>query len=199
MSPLAENGNRIKTTRCDIRASAGGIRLASRSAVTSLIYGFLQNLLRRYQSRFEGHLRLGLVFRQVRSGVLSTSQRHSHVHLAPRLELTVLSGASATNQPGPKLRLAIRSKRIEASSTSGVSSSLVPVPRVVHRSSSEAFTDGNSLMAGTSIPIRNRQPAATDERVQTDSWPANFNQLTDQVIHAIDRRIIAQRERLGRL
>jgi hypothetical protein len=75
---------------------------------------------------------------------------------------------------------------------------VTPVSRVFARGAPAS-------QAGESAPTPPHEPAAASAArrsssgsPQTDSPPVDLNQLTEEVIRAIDRRIIAQRERLGR-
>jgi hypothetical protein len=72
-----------------------------------------------------------------------------------------------------------------------------PVSRVVRRSVSVFTPDDRGLPAETPMTPPGRRPVASRTYPPAPT-PMDVNRLTDQVIQAIDRRIIAQRERLGR-
>jgi hypothetical protein len=74
---------------------------------------------------------------------------------------------------------------------------LPPVPRIVHRSAPAAIEGDRHLAAPASGSSSNRR-ALPDPPDQAAAQALNVNQLADQVIQTIDRRIIARRERLGR-
>ncbi|MGH8604692.1 MAG: hypothetical protein ACREXR_18485, partial [Gammaproteobacteria bacterium] len=75
-----------------------------------------------------------------------------------------------------------------------------PVPRRVPRSAAEMSTNPSAprqqINGSPEASNRSMMPAkrADTERIA----PVNVDQLTEQVVRAIDHRIIAQRERLGR-
>ena len=78
---------------------------------------------------------------------------------------------------------------------------LQPVPKVVHRTASivvgpEAVT---SMFEAQRAASRNPFSMAGNRLQTPDLLPIDFNRLTDQVVQAIDRRIIAHRERMGRV
>jgi hypothetical protein len=76
---------------------------------------------------------------------------------------------------------------------------LSPVPRIVHRPRLASSAAAERSAATTPQASSNRvNPASTSEQPTMLSPTVNMNQLTDQVIQAIDRRIIGQRERMGR-
>lgn len=90
-----------------------------------------------------------------------------------------------------------------------------PVPRIVHRAAQRQIEAAGRPSAGVQRPAvgANAPPIAAAPRPVADmdvppvdlGQPAapvsalNLERLTDQVVQAIDRRIIAQRERLGRI
>ena len=69
-----------------------------------------------------------------------------------------------------------------------------PVPRIVRRSATVETGDNQSQAAADSSP----RHAMAQGPVRGEP-PLDLNRLTDQVVQAIDRRIVAQRERLGRV
>lgn len=83
-----------------------------------------------------------------------------------------------------------------------------PVPRIVHRPAPTVTaaatppptvtprTAGNGWEGTATGRAPLRSP---DMPMQPEANPVDVNRLTEQVIQAIDRRIIAQRERLGRI
>jgi hypothetical protein len=135
------------------------------------------------------------------------------VHFAPRLELTVLSGASASALPQPRLAATVRGERVEApAAPAGLPTvpdffrtpaitppPFRPVPRTV-RQPIAAAPAGDHPPA-TDEPAAARRPARalTGQPNAYVPGPIDVNRLTDEVVRAIDRRIVAQRERLGRV
>lgn len=74
-----------------------------------------------------------------------------------------------------------------------------PVPRIVRRLAPvEADQVASMRPAEGSRPVRGEGLRATGTSPRPPEQVIDVNRLTDQVIQAIDRRIIAQRERLGR-
>ena len=76
-----------------------------------------------------------------------------------------------------------------------------PVPRVLRRAAPPSPDES------TASPPANSTPASRDETRLKNSWPSSpqspapvdINHLTEQVVQAIDRRMIAHRERRGRV
>jgi len=175
---------------------------------------FARAIRRRYEGRRVAWPLLALVFTRLHLTVRSCRvYNHTQIHLTPHLELTLVQ------------RLIARGERIEAMGAAGLSvgphpgsgqrasprigegaplritgAMAQPVSRVVRRSGSIPVSPE---VAPPMPPVRR---FASDLGFQTaDSGrktvafgPTDLNRLTDQVIQAIDRRILAQRERLGR-
>jgi hypothetical protein len=74
-----------------------------------------------------------------------------------------------------------------------------PVPRLVRRPPAATTAAGQAPTAARSKVDHDPQTAVTGNTPPTGAAPLNLNQLTDQVVQAIDHRIVAQRERLGRI
>jgi hypothetical protein len=79
-------------------------------------------------------------------------------------------------------------------------SSLHLVPRVFHRKSSPQLPVEDADSARQSLrPPTTPFPTPANHSAMRGAGDVNIQQLTDDVIQAIDRRIIAQRERMGKL
>jgi hypothetical protein len=85
-----------------------------------------------------------------------------------------------------------------------------PIRRVVRRAIAGTTPNGQPPIAATATDtqpstietataVSGSRPAVTSKTGQAASGPIDVNRLTEQVIQAIDHRIIAQRERLGRV
>jgi len=81
-----------------------------------------------------------------------------------------------------------------------------PVPRVVRRPAVVTIADGQPLTPATNVAVSGQRPVVTSGTGQAgrgqpamNLGPMDINHLTDHVIQAIDQRIIAQRERMGRI
>ena len=74
-----------------------------------------------------------------------------------------------------------------------------PVPTVVRRPVTELVPEDRGFPAETAMPLSGRRPAVVSRTNPPAPASVDVNRLTDQVILAIDRRIVAQRERLGRI
>ena len=74
-----------------------------------------------------------------------------------------------------------------------------PVPRIVRQHAPvEAERAAAMRPEESSRPARHEELRATGTGLRPPEQAIDVNRLTDQVIQAIDRRIVAQRERLGR-
>lgn len=69
-----------------------------------------------------------------------------------------------------------------------------PVPRVVHRPTKPPLPAEPQPLAAERIPAKTSRPMSS-----TSPPVVDVERLTTEVVRAIDRRIIAQRERLGRI
>ena len=74
-----------------------------------------------------------------------------------------------------------------------------PVSRVVRRPVAEPAITDRALTAETLMMLPGQRPVVVSRTNPPAPAPIDVNRLTDQVIQAIDRRIVAQRERLGRI
>jgi hypothetical protein len=86
----------------------------------------------------------------------------------------------------------LRSQRTESSTVFERSMTLRCDPAPTARSAAEFLPNAHASageIANRSFPV---------QRQQTVLPPINVDQLAEQVIHQIDRRIIARRERMGR-
>jgi hypothetical protein len=74
-----------------------------------------------------------------------------------------------------------------------------PIPRVVRRPVTELAPENPGAPVETPMTLSGRRPAVVSRTSPPAPAPVDVHRLTDQVIQAIDRRIVAQRERLGRI
>lgn len=88
-----------------------------------------------------------------------------------------------------------------APSQSSPAARLPPAPRIVrHRGLTNISTDISATPPrDRSSPPANWESQIGPNRSVTKTPEVNINQITDQVVQAIDRRLIAYRERMGRL
>jgi hypothetical protein len=75
---------------------------------------------------------------------------------------------------------------------------VTPVSRVFTRSAPASQEGGSAPTLPHEPTTASTVRHSSGDSAPTDSPPVDLNRLTDEVIRAIDRRIIAQRERLGR-
>ncbi len=250
---------KLGVVRREMRVTAGGFGLPRWRALGPPSSTFAQAIMRRYTGRQLPRPTLAMVFGQLRAGVALRPVYHrTEVHLAPRVELTVLAWSRpipATNggtRPQAALRLerqvetrvvqrrvsaptlppqadqlvrrlVVRGERIE--SVAEARATIVPRPGMqqdvlpgssrrtadivpaqpVARVTRRPAAARPRAEEGLSMPDAQRSPAYARPHVADagphtlDSGPIDLNHLTNQVIQAIDRRIIAQRERLGRI
>jgi hypothetical protein len=186
---------------------------------------FIEAILGRYQDRLEVPLGLGLVYRQARLNVTLRAAHHrTQLRVAPRLIMTVLGEAVASGRSPPGLQLVVQGDRIEAGDPTGrlpvadaataparqpgrvrparqhVPLPLPPVPRVVQRPAPTGRADASPPTADPAgrRPAGTRAPLTVADAGSEAAESLDLGRLADQVIRAIDRRIIARRERLGR-
>ena len=212
----------------DWRVSAGGVRLAQQTAMHNGAGAFVQALMERYNGWQTHWPSLDLVLRQRAPGVTMSPLYHQvQMHVAPRLNLTIRGETHILHQRSIErvertLReqlvhyLSARGTRIDAVATPGsltarglnkapspgtrADLSLArPVSRIVRRPITELAPEDRGLPAETPMTLPGRRPVVASRTNPPAPTPIDVNRLTDQVIQAIDRRIIAQRERLGRI
>jgi hypothetical protein len=188
---------------------------------------FVQAIMERYTGWQMRGASLDLVLRQRAPGVTMSPLYHQvQMQVAPRLSLIVQGETRVLHERSIErvertLReqlvrdLSARGTRIDAVATpgsltpSGFNNAPAPgtranlplarpVSRVVRRPVSVFTPDNRGLPAETPMTLPGRRPAVVSQTHPPDPTPMDVNRLTDQVIQAIDRRIIAQRERLGR-
>jgi hypothetical protein len=222
----AQHGLRVISG--DWRVSAGGVRLAQQTAMQSGVGAFVQALMERYNGWQTPWPSLDLVLRQRPSGMITPPVYHQvQMQVAPRLHLTIRGETHILRQRSIErveqtLReqlvhyLSARGTRIDAVITqasltarslngapsSGMSANLPlarPVARVVRRPVTELAPKEHGPLAETPMPLPGRRPAVVTRTNPPAPAPVDVHRLTDQVIQAIDRRIVAQRERLGRV
>lgn len=188
--------------------------------------GFARALMRRYEFQGGDWPRPALVFSPVRLEVMARHDYHQ-LHLAPRLDFTVVRrligraerveavaspGALTGRRPGPDWPPAPGVPAVRRSGPdrspappTGERASpwlpppmVQPVPRVVRRPAAVTATTNHSVVDDARLPGAATLPADSSQRPAVAA-SVDVNHLTDQVIQAIDRRIIAHRERLGKI
>ena len=212
MIDKSNTANRPTGEQNDIRVSAAGInRLPSLTPAIPAVE-MAMSILGRYQAGPLPYPAAAFVLRDARPlTFIDARRRNTHLQLAPRLALSLA------------YRLIRRSERIEAGrrqlqpqETSPLAQQvasfmdnrpsapdygpfLAPAQREIRRA---VHIESEDLRAPSSRPRRtgtidDYQKNATSSAAKT--VPVDVNRLTEQVIQNIDRRIVAQRERFGRL
>jgi hypothetical protein len=116
----------LRVTPGDLRVSSHGVRLAHQTAVHSAAGAFVQAVMERYKGRQTRWSSLDLVFTKRFPGVtVSPLYRELRMHVAPRLNLTILGETRTVHQRSTERvertllaqfvhDLGVRGKRIEA-------------------------------------------------------------------------------------
>ena len=134
--------------------------------------------------------------------------RHEHsTTLAPRVLVSVSAGlqASTVARPAPLAqtrvlveRIVSRERRLEPGTHAPRSTPwLPPILRVIVRGGHAPIPPAPARHADQ-LASGGTRPGATPSR-EGPRPPVDVNRLADDVIRVIDRRIIAERERLGRI
>jgi hypothetical protein len=201
---------RLSTAPKIIAVTNGHWRPAFQPALFNPAQAFVERLWARY-GRLSGSLAPGsMIWRHDREAAATPSffQHHTALHLTPRLNLTVLQQA-ATAPAQPKLKTVIRGRRVEAGGRpparrlsqvdqSPAAPSIAPVKPVAQTVRRQATPPPASQPATRPNPDQ-PQFARQNSFMQDQPPLIDVNQLTQQVVKTIDQRIIAERERLGRL
>jgi hypothetical protein len=219
--------NSVRRIPGDLRVSSARARLAYRTAMQSRAGAFVQALISHYNGWQTHWPTVDLVLRQKPSGITMSPIYHQvQMQVAPRLSLTIRGETHVRHQRSighveRTLReqlvhyLGTRGTRIDVVATQGsltasgvknapsprTSAEVMlarPVSRVVRRPIAEPAITNHRLTAETATTLPGRRPGVASRANPPAPPPIDMNRLTDQVIQAIDRRIIAQRERLGR-
>ncbi|MGH8554533.1 MAG: hypothetical protein ACREUD_03040 [Gammaproteobacteria bacterium] len=172
---------------------------------------FAERIARRYTLHpLQRHARLSMTFAQ-RWMLQTFMQRHWHRYaltIAPRIDMRLsvvhpVSTAGEVRRQAPgtfsNLRQTSSVGPVVAGRVKPVLSIHRPVPRIFRRfgparlghSTDEAVPGGLSTQKSRLAPIEHQARFSAPPALDVD-------RLTEQVIRGIDRRIIAQRERLGR-
>jgi hypothetical protein len=143
---------------------------------------------------------------------------------APRATIVRASSSPLRSVPGPSAvdvallhRLEARLARIESVSSPSVGTratrdsaagpragldprAVPPVPRVLQRAAPATVVapEPEPALAGWGVPI-GRAPRSTPRASGTDFSAAEVNRLADRVMQSLDQRILAHRERRGRV
>jgi hypothetical protein len=211
MSMRQNKRNKLRLAHRDVRITRGGFWFGWRNPFQSSAAKFVEAIISRYEGKPWSGSKLDRVLRNTTPMLTMQSMyQHTDVRLAPRLELTLMQ------------RLLTRRERIKAvvtqpvsplgrSGSAQVASPLTnkeepvwmpparPVPRVFRRPATVATTDRRLTTTENVAETRSQRAPVTRQASQAMSAPIDVKHLTDQVIRTIDRRIIAQRERLGRI
>jgi hypothetical protein len=105
-------------------------------------------------------------------------------------ETAAVSGATGSSKTSNAIR--------NGGNTTLWASLVHPVSRIFRRPAVVTIADGQPTTAERTGAIRDSRSAVARAASHADFQPIDVNRLTDQVIQAIDRRIVAQRERMGR-
>lgn len=211
------------SNRFKLRSHAG-VRVAARPrfahtpAARPAAVDFAARLARRYQQWSAPFSRLSQVFPALRQTII---ERHLHQHsvnLAPRLSLTLKLAETAfhqstekakRNEPNVNQRRAMRDEQlVPRIFARGQREESLPVvaaetSRRVHARPGAARAD--AVDAPTTEHDRHAAPTsivrrAADERPRSLETPAvDVKRLAEQVMQTIDRRLLSERERLGRI
>jgi hypothetical protein len=224
--------NRVMTAigramrRRNARVRGGTLRMARAPLCCRSASGFASTVMRRYATWQAVQAFMEMILRRSLPAVILRSfYQQSHVHVAPRFPLTVVTGqvggADEAVPSGPLTspprvhgvietlvrRLTAREARIEAVPVTGpaslgevvtsVSASVAaaagPMPLIVYRTPSGG-THGSHIER---VPGPPRPRPADCPRPKAPS-DVDISHLTDKVMQAMDRRIVAYRERTGR-
>jgi hypothetical protein len=168
--------------------------------------------MERYGARVIGRQGITFGYARLRPAVnLTAVDRRMSLHLAPRLAWTLVTRLQSRGErveAGSKVGRAavvapIRAGAVVAGEEASVPwrpPSVPPMPRIVRRARAEATDDERPRTTNrpkgeeweADVALRGQRPPAPTPAV-------DVNRLTESVIQAIDRRIIAQRERMGRM
>ena len=200
MNDLQSSGGGLRTARRNRRMSAGGV-LSVQKTRQGGSRAFAQAVIDRYKAWEERRPSLKLVFWRFVRGV-SAGPLHQHIQLLKTRVISRFSewprslraygtdtnarvGTQAEHLTTDRLdgRVVVRRERIESSPDAIVLAGRRP-PRVV-----------DARLPPPHIGVQ----AAHDDEPHADSRKADLNLLTDQIIQTIDRRIVAHRERMGRI
>jgi len=203
-------------TRKGVRVGASYFRAGSWMAVGERSREFAVRILARLWVRRLDWPLLRIVFREQKPRfVWNTVIHRNRLHLAPRIALTVVCapGQSEAQRQWVGQRAASHGKRIEPTAVSPAVVGAIarsveaegqlvpgllqapliePVRQTVRRPGSDP-----RISEAVRKPVFNPSPSRVPSQFG-DGEQIDVNRLTDQVIRAIDHRILAQRERLGR-
>ncbi len=222
MKSHVQSPKKSKLNRCDSPATDGFASLPRRHLQYNRGLEFFRSISCRYQEMPGRWSRVGLIFARQSSTLRIQSIHHqSPVILKSRLALTL--SPRITIQPHKVANLTvIHHERIETRTASvtptkdgfvpprangdwdsarpQIERSYPPLPRVlrrpVHTDAVESTTTAGSTTKGS--PLQRKEPSTSDHIRSAPLKPIDVNHLANEVIRTIDRRIVAQRERMGR-
>ena len=194
----------------DMRVSAPGLGNLQPFTPAVPAVEIAVDMMSRYETRPLPYPAAAFVLRNDRPlYFINTQSRNTHVQLAPRLALSLAT------------RLIRRTERVEAGSSQkqppevgSLIGQLVPLPN-----SQPAMPELGAFFSPIPKEVRRPAPRQSHNGAGQTTRPPNgttgdgqrmpppaaaqapldVNRLTDQVIQNIDRRIVAQRERLGKV
>lgn len=212
MNDLQTCGNGLKTAKRDIRASARGVRFAHRTH-QGRSSEFVQAILDRYKGWEEHWPSLVLAFWSfVRGVTVGPLYQHAQMLLAPRLALSFLGWPQSWIEPTERMGAVSDSMQAESLTLDRLEHPLVkrhgrvelvahPIPMAVRRSGPIAVSPEGTPREGSNVTRSAShifQSAVPTQR-GPDFGSVELDRLTDQIIQTIDRRIVAHRERMGRI
>lgn len=211
MTPVEPTASILRTTPPFLRMTTGMSSMTHAWVGLHRTAAFVRALRQRHQAETAVIPHLNRIFLRPRPP-LSLTYHQARVHLAPRLTLTVLRSPSPTTPAPPILQVSTRGRRVAPvpvsqrltaptparSHSEVLSPTYAPVPLVFHKPNVVLAEEGLPFAAGTSHR-RSSVPAPLPMVADTGTPPIDVQNLADEVIQTIDRRIVAQRERLGRI
>ncbi|MCI4567338.1 hypothetical protein [Lysobacter sp. CFH 32150] len=139
-------------------------------------------------------------------------RQHTVLHDGPRFVSTLVERVLQHSQRIDTLQTiehaAPATLRHEASASAVTESRIAPAPdregrvqrvfRTNAGSVSKATAERSAASPQSTAPTARQALQATERAPSRDAPPINIEHLADRVVHAIDRRLVAQRERFGR-
>ena len=215
--------------RIAINPLAGRAIVARDASPSLRVHRFAARIAGRYETRaLQRQMRVGMEFARPWALHIITRRywRKSTVHVAPHfhLRLQATRAATAPYDRGTSLPMPLvdvrpaeagrhtketlieyvhtRSRRVEPTFGSTSLQPATPVARVVRRLApvgAIARAEAEPAQDGPRIAKRDDTRAVKSSAPIVAAPPVDLERLTEQVIKGIDRRIVAQRERFGRL
>jgi hypothetical protein len=202
----------------EVRQRATGLHCALQTALRSPATAFAQHISLRYQSRATALPRLAQVLPVLRPSLIAQHQRFS-INLAPRLSLnlrrveTMLRSHTPAQGGGDEAdrrrgrvrhaeqlvpRIFARAEREEAQPAPNgqTTQRVLARPSATQTEIANGPTMERAQYVAPAAMIE-RNAAASPQNLEPA--PLDVQRLTNEVIQVLDRRIMAERERLGRI